>query len=191
MSKLIIPHANMQEKAIFAKFGIHLIENMTAEEFEKVAVAYISSHNVLNLATCRDNEPRCTTLKYFNNGMTVYVMSEGGSKILSIQKNPAVSFTINDPYEPAKDLLSASGLQVWGSASVFKKNDDPAGAQEVMQYFRNSAAVAEQGLAQAVNSVNFNIITIKPRKIRYLDLRRGFRNMVWEKEQQTGSDGVS
>ena len=182
MSKLIIPHANMQEKAIFEKFGIHLIEAMSAEEFEKVAVAYISTHNVLNLATCRDNEPRCTTLEYFNNGMTIYIMSEGGSKILSIQKNPLVSFTINDPYDPAKDYLSASGLQVWGSAAVFKKHDDPAKAQEIQKYFRNSEAVAAQGLEQAVNNVNFNIITIDPHKIRYLDLRRGFRNVVWEKQ---------
>lgn len=182
MSKLIIPHANMQEKAIFEKFCIHLIESLSAEEFEKVAVAYISAHNVLNLATCRDNEPRCTTLEYFNNAMTVYVLSEGGSKILSIQKNPLVSYTINDPYDPAQDYLGASGLQVWGSASVFKKNDDQARTQEVLKYFRNSMAVAEQGLEQAVNSVNFNIITIQPRKIRYLDLRRGFRNVVWEKE---------
>jgi len=182
MSKLIIPHANMQEKAVFEKFGIHLIEALSAEEFEKVAVEYINTHNVLNLATCRNDEPRCTTLEYFNNGMTVYVLSEGGSKILSIQKNSHVSFTINDPYSPAKDYLSASGLQVWGSASVFKKHDDPATAHEVMKYFRNNEAVAAQGLEQAVNSVNFNIITIQPHKIRYLDLRRGFRNVVWEKE---------
>jgi len=180
MAKLIIPHANMQEKAIFEKFGIHLIESMTAAEFEQVAVAYISTHNVLNLATCRDNEPRCTTLEYFNHGMTVYVLSEGGSKILSIQKNPLVSFTINDPYDPEKDYLSASGLQVWGRASVFKKHDDPARAQEIQKYFRNSKAVAAQGLEQAVNSVNFNMITIEPYKIRFLDLRRGFRNVVWE-----------
>jgi nitroimidazol reductase NimA-like FMN-containing flavoprotein (pyridoxamine 5'-phosphate oxidase superfamily) len=180
MAKLVIPHANMQEKAIFEKFGIHLIESMTAEEFEKVAVAYISTHNVLNLATCRENVPRCTTLEYFNNAVTVYIMSEGGSKILSIQKNPLVSFTINDPYDPAKDYLSASGLQVWGRASIFKKHDDSARAQEIQKYFRNSKAVAEQGLEQAVNSVNFNMITIEPYKIRYLDLRRGFRNVVWE-----------
>ena len=172
----------MQEKAIFEKFGIYLIETLSAEEFEKVAVEYIGAHNVLNLATCRDNEPRCTTLEYFNNGLTVYILSEGGSKILSIQKNPLVSFTINDPYDPAKDYLSASGLQVWGSAAVFKKHDDPAKAQEIQKYFRNSEAVAAQGLEQAVNNVNFNIITIDPHKIRYLDLRRGFRNVVWEKQ---------
>ena len=183
MPKLIIPHANAQEKVIFTTFGIHLIEALSAEEFEKIAAAYISSHNVLNLATCRDNEPRCTTLEYFNNGLTVYVLSEGGSKILSIQKNPLVSYTINDPYEPAKDYLSASGLQVWGTASVFKKQDDPAQAKDIMNYFRNSRAVAEQGLEKAVNSVNFNMITIEPKKIRYLDLRKGFRNVIWEKEQ--------
>ena len=184
MSKLIIPHANMQENAIFKKFGIHLIQSLSPEEFEKIASAYISAHNVLNLATCRDNEPRCTTLEYFNNGLTVYILSEGGSKILSIHKNPHVSYTINDPYAPEKDYLSASGLQVWGTASLFKKHDDPAQAQEVQKYFRNSKAVAEQGLEQAVNNVNFNIITIEAHKIRYLDLRRGFRNVIWEKEQQ-------
>ncbi len=183
MPKLIIPHANRQEQAVFEKFGIHLIEAMSAAEFEKVAAAYISSHNVLNLATCRDNEPRCTTLEYFNNGLTVYILSEGGSKILSMQKNPSVSYTINDPYYPEKDYLSASGLQVWGSATLFKKNDDPARAQEVMKYFRNREAVAAQGLEQAVNNVNFNIITIEPHKIRYLDLRKGFRNVVWEKQE--------
>ena len=184
MAKLIIPHGNAQEKAVFEKFGIRLIEALSPEEFEKVAAAYISTHNVLNLATCRDNEPRCTTLEYFNNGLTVYIMSEGGSKILSIQKNPRVSFTINDPYAPEKDYLSASGLQVWGSASIFKKHDDPARAREVQKYFRNSRAVAEQGLEQMVNLVNFNIITIEPHKIRYLDLRKGYRNVVWEKEEQ-------
>ena len=183
MPKLIIPHANNQEKIIFKKFNIHLIESLSAEEFEKVAVAYISAHNLLNLATCRDNEPRCTTLEYFNNGMTAYVFSEGGSKILNIKSNPRVSYTINDLYDPAKDYLSASGLQVWAIASVFKKHDNPAQAVEVQKYFRNSNAVADQGLEQAVSSVNFNIITIEPYKIRYLDLRRGFRNVIWEKEQ--------
>ena len=181
MPKLIIPHANRQEQAVFEKFGIHLIEAMSADAFEKVTAAYISSHNVLNLATCRDNQPRCTTLEYFNNGLTVYSMSEGGSKIVSMQKNPAVSFTINDPYYPEKDYLSASGLQVWGSATLFKKHDDPVRAQEVMKYFRNREAVSAQGLEPMVDAVNFNIITIVPHKIRYLDLRKGFRNVVWER----------
>jgi len=182
MPKLTLPHANAREKTIFEKLGIHLVESLSVEEFEKVAVSYIKDHNVLNLATCRDNIPRCTTLEYFNKGLTVYVLSEGGSKILSIQKNPLVSYTINDPYEPAKDYLSASGLQVWGTAAVFKKHDDPDQAQDIMNYFRNSRAVAEQGLEMAVNSVNFNMITIEPKKIRYLDLRRGFRNVIWETE---------
>ncbi len=155
MPKLIIPSANAQEKIIFTAFGIRLIEALSAEEFEKIAAVYISSHNVLNLATCRDNKPRCTTLEYFNSGLTVYILSEGGSKILNILKNPRVSYTINDPYEPAKDYLSASGLQVWGTAAVFKKHDDPAHAQEIMSFFRNKQAVADQGLEAGCQQCQF------------------------------------
>lgn len=166
---------------MFEKFGIHLIQDMTAGEFEEAAAAYIGSHNVLHLATCRDSEPRCTTLEYFNSGLTVYIMSEGGGKIANLKHNPRVSYTINDPYHPEKDYLSASGLQVWGTAAVFRKNDDPARAAEIMRHFRNREAVAAQGLEQMVAAVNFNMITIEPRKIRYLDLRRGFRNVVWER----------
>jgi hypothetical protein len=52
-----------------------------------------------------------------------------------------------------------------------------------MGFFRNKQAVADQGLEAAVSSVNFNMITIEPHKIRYLDLRRGFRNVIWEKDR--------
>ena len=65
-----------------------------------------------------------------------------------------------------------------------REQQEAARAREVQKYFRNSRAVAEQGLEQMVNLVNFNIITIVPHMIRYLDLRKGFRNVVWEKEQQ-------
>jgi len=43
-------------------------------------------------------------------------------------------------------------------------------------------ALKKQGLDQAVESFNFNIITIEPLKICYLNLRKGFRNVVWKKE---------
>jgi len=182
MAKLIIPHSNKQEQTQFDKLNIHLIEELSAEAFEKAAADYINTHNVLNLATCRDNEPRCTTLEYFSKALTVYMLSEGGSKILNIKANPHVAYTINDPYYPETDFFSASGLQVWGIATVFKKNDDPAKAEEIQKNFRNSEALKKQGLEHALNNVNFNIITIEPIKIRYLDLRKGLRNVVWQKE---------
>jgi len=180
MAKLLIPRANVQELAMFQKFGISLIPEMTVEEFESAAASYLDSHNVLNLATCRNSRPRCTTLEYFNDGLTVYVMSEGGGKIANLRANPLVSYTVNDPYRPEEDYFSAAGIQVWGTADLFKKNEDPERAGRIMVFFRNREAVTAQGLGAAISAVNFNIMTITARKIRYLDLRRGFRNVVWE-----------
>jgi general stress protein 26 len=182
MPQLIIPKANEQQKALFSKFGIPLIEEMKTAEFEAAAAAYISSHNVLSLATCRENTPRCTTLEYFNNGLTVYLFSEGGGKIAKLKANPAVSFTIHDPYDSGTDYFGASGLQVWGRASLFKRKDDPEQAALIQSYYRHSEGLKRQGLYEAIQALNFNVITIEPVKINYLDLRKGFRSFVWKKD---------
>ena len=182
MAKLIIPRSNEQEKAVFAKFSITLREAITEKEFETVISDYLNKHNVLHLATCRDNEPRSTPLEYFNHGLTVYVLSEGGGKFANLKANQKVSFSICDPYEPFEDYLGATGLQVWGIASTFKKNDDLQRFQAIYQYSRNAEALKKHGIEQMAAMVNFNIITIEPVKMRYLDLRQGFRNVTWTHE---------
>lgn len=183
MAKLIIPRSNEREKAMFEKLNIKLVEAITVEEFKNVVTEYLDQHNVLHLATCKDNEPRCTPLEYFNNGLTVHISSEGGGKIANLKANPKISFSISDPYEPAEDFFGASGLQVWGNASVFKKNDDLEKYNEIRKYARNTESLKKQGLEQAAAKFNFNIITIEPVKIRYLNLRKGFRNVMWNKDE--------
>jgi hypothetical protein len=182
MAKLTIPKSNAQEKAVFAKLNITLRESMTEQEFEAVAAGYLSGHNVLHLATCRDNEPRSTPLEYFNNGLMVYSLSEGGGKFANLKVNQKVSFSISDPYDPFDDYLGATGMQVWGSASSFKKNDDLQRFKDIYQYSRNAEALRKHGLEQMAAAVNFNIIIIEPRKISYLNLRQGFRNVIWTQE---------
>lgn len=182
MAKIIVPKANEREKALFAKLNITLIESITEKDFEALLVDYLNKHNVLHLATCRDNEPRSTPLEYFNNELTIYIFSEGGGKFANLKTNPKVCCSICDPYDPMEDFFGATGVQIWGRASVFKKNDDPARFQNIYQYSRNAAALKKHGLEQMATAVNFNIITIEPTRIRYLDMRRGFRNVTWEKE---------
>lgn len=182
MGKLLIPHPNEREKAVFSKAGITMLETMAEQDFLDAVIDYLDGHNVLQLATCRDNEPRCTTLEYFNNGLTVYVLSEGGGKIANLKANPRVCYTVSDPYHPAEDFFGASGVQVWGRASVFKKNDDPEGFKRIRAYVRTTEALKKQGLADIADSFNFNVITIEPEKIRYLSYRKGFRNVIWKKE---------
>ncbi len=182
MTRLIVPKSNEREKAMLTKFGITFIESVTVEEFEKVVIDYLNSHNVLHLATSKGDEPRSTPLEYFNNGLTVFISSEGGGKFANLKVNPRVSYSISDPYDIAKDFFGACGLQVWGTASTFKKNDDLNRYNEIRRYARNLDALKKQGLDQAAASFNFNVITIEPMKIRYLNMRKGFRNVSWEKE---------
>ena len=182
MTKVIVPHANKREKVLFDKLKIQLIDSISEKEVEKVIAEYLNQHNVLHLATGRDNELRSTPLEYFNNGLTVYIFSEGGGKFANLKVNPKVSYSISDPYEPAEDFFGASGLQAWGIAHTFKKNEDIKKYEEIHQYSRNQDALKNQGLEQLASNINFNVITIEPLKFRYLNLRKGFRNVTWDRE---------
>ena len=106
MAKLTIPRSNEQEKAVFAKLNITLREEITVPEFEAVISDYLKKHNVLHLATCRDNEPRSTPLEYFNHGLTVYILSEGGGKFANLKANQKISYSICDPYDPSRTTLA-------------------------------------------------------------------------------------
>ena len=181
MSKIIVPHSNTREKALFERFNITLIDSIDEKGLEEVIIEYLSQHNVLHLATCRDGEPRSTPLEYFNNGLTVYISSEGGGKFANLKVNPKVSYSICDPYKPVEDFFGAKGLQVWGVASTFKKNDDPEKYEQIRKYSRNADALREQGIEQLASTINFNVITIEPLKIRYLNLKKGFRNVTWDR----------
>ena len=71
MGKVIVTQPSEKELAAFALAGLTMRSSMTEEEFLAMAVDYISSRNVLHLASCKNNEPRCTPLEYFNNGLIV------------------------------------------------------------------------------------------------------------------------
>ncbi len=187
MAKITVPSLSENKKAGLMKFGLEFVESLTVEEFEHIIGEYLDRHNVLHLATSRNNQPRCTTLEYFNNGLTVYILSEGGVKIGNIKENPAVSYTIADPYHPETDFFSAAGLQVFGIATVFKKNDDPERFAEIYTFFPNSAGLKKQGLYEQAQKVNFNVITIEPETIRYVNYRDGFRKVLWERNGEPGS----
>jgi len=182
MGKVIVPQPNAKERAAFAMAGITIKEFMTEEEFLEMTIQFLSSHNVLHLSTCKNNEPRCTPVEYFNNGLTVHLFCEGGGKIANMKANPKVSYSIADAYNPGVDFFGASGMQVWGIASVFKKNDDIQRFKEIRTHSRYLKELAEQGLGETADSYNFNVVTIVPYKIRRLCYRKGLRNVIWKKD---------
>jgi hypothetical protein len=182
MGKVMIPKANQKEQAAFDHGGVTLIESLSEEAFLQMAIEYLDNHNVLHLSTCKNNEPRCTPVEYFNNGLTVHMFCEGGGKISNIKANPKVSYSIADPYNPAQDFFGASGMQVWGTATFFKKNDDPDQFKQIVKYARNMQELDDQGLGEAAESYNFNVVSIVPNKIRRLCYRQGYRGVIWKNE---------
>ncbi|MFC1669232.1 pyridoxamine 5'-phosphate oxidase family protein [Spirochaetota bacterium] len=182
MGKLIIPKPNEKERIAFEGAGIKIIETLSEKEFLHMAVKYLNTHNVLHLSTCKNNEPRCTPVEYFNNGLTVYMFCEGGGKVANMKVNPKVSYAISDPYDPGSDFFGASGMQVWGTASIFKKNDDPERFRKIQGYSRYLNELDEQGLTETAEKYNFNVVSIEPVKIRRLCYREGYRNIIWNKD---------
>ena len=185
MAKLIIPKVQGREKAIFDRLGITLIEHMEPEEFESMMAEFLGNHNVLHLATCKNNEPRCTPLEYFSVGLDAHVFSEGGGKIVNIKNNPLVSFGISDPFDPLDDFFASSGLQVWGTASIFRKNDNPDKFQQLRShtvYAKHPEKIEAQGIRGIDSDRNFHVITIKPTRMRYFNLRAGSMNITWTRD---------
>ncbi|MFC1591076.1 pyridoxamine 5'-phosphate oxidase family protein [Thermodesulfobacteriota bacterium] len=181
MPTVSLPKISSAKKASLEKHGLEIIESISVAAFEKAVINYLSRHNVLHLATCRDNIPRSTTVEYFNAGLTVHLLSEGGLKLVNMQANPQVSYTVAGPYDSTKDYFGAAGLQVWGTASLFRKNDDPERFAAVCAHAQLDDGLEEQGLAQQAALVNFTVTTIAPLRIHYLNYREGFRRAVWEK----------
>ena len=182
MARVIIPATNEMEKQMLAKCNIHLIEKITIEEFEELLIDYLKTHNVLHLSTCLNNKPRSTTIEYWSKGLTVYMISERGGKIANIKKNPMVSYTVSDPFYPEKDFFASSGIQVWGKASMFRKKENLEKFNEIFKYShyaQNTDHFKQQGIDVAASPFNFNVITIEPIRIRYLNPRKGFRNVTW------------
>ncbi len=183
MGKIIVPKPNEKEREAFKLGGITLIKSITEEAFLEHVINFLNQHNVLHLSTCKDNVPRCTPIEYFNNGLIVHTFCEGGGKIANLKVNSNVSYSIADPYHPAEDFFGASGLQVWGKCTHFKKNANIERFKEIRKHSRTMQGLKDQGLDDAANAYNFNILTIEPYKIRRLSYREGFRNILWKKEE--------
>ncbi len=181
MPNILLPTMSQARTESFAARGLHFVESITVPEFEKVISDYLAGHNVLHLATCKSNEVRSTTLEYFNNELTVYILSEGGGKLANLKANANVSYTIADPYSPEKDFFGASGLQVWGRGTVFRKNDAPEMFASINRYARTADSLEQQDLKAKAATVNFYVITIEPDKIIYLNYRQGYRKVTWER----------
>jgi hypothetical protein len=136
----------------------------------------------LVLATCRNNQPRATTLDFFNEGMTLYILGEPGGKIANVRVNPKVSAAIYQ--QPLDHSKTQKALQIWGKATLINRKNNLKLFEEKMQKWgfydvakflvkgnlkkagvptKDLDAQVEKTLDKAISSMNF--IRIEPEKI--------------------------
>ncbi|HOO41587.1 MAG TPA: pyridoxamine 5'-phosphate oxidase family protein, partial [Syntrophales bacterium] len=104
---------------------------MDALEMKRRIADYLSSHNIMTLATVSpEGMPAVRTLEYASNGAIVYFATFGGSKkIEHIRKNPHVAYTVDEDY---RDWMTIQGVKIEGVATILS---DPDSIEQAERFY--------------------------------------------------------
>jgi len=94
---------------------------LTEEELKNRIIRFLDDHCICTLATCSDNIPRSTILRYRNRGLTIYFFTEGGGKVKNLKVNPKVSVSVCGEYT---GFQSVCCLQAWGTAAILNPREE-------------------------------------------------------------------
>ncbi len=139
---------------------------MENKEIKEKIADYLTSHNILTLATVTpEGNPLAHTVEYASEGTTVYVAtSNSRRKTLNILRNPHVAYTVDEDY---KDWLTIQGVQMEGVAAVLSRKEDIERAVAV--YLGKFPFVAE-----FPPNPDMVFIKIEPVAGFFLDYTKGF-----------------
>jgi CRP-like cAMP-binding protein len=115
---------------------------------------FLSGHSSLTLATASPTgAPRATTLRYVNDGLTLYVWTRSQAwTAKQIEQNPLVSFTIAD---------DNAGLQGSGEARVVLSGDEVTRAVELFS--------EKFPMALGASTMNISFFRIAPTDVKLVD----------------------
>ncbi len=129
------------------------------------------------LGTCVDNKPRVTPIDLYHDGLIPWIAGEPGGKIANIKRNPNVSIGV---YEPVDHSIEQKSLQIWGTAQLINKKNDPDEFRQRMSFFGIEEALRgmieefsnngqlpqdqDDVLYEKLMSI-FNLIKVTPEKI--------------------------
>ena len=106
---------------LFEKLNIER-KHLSEEELKQEIIDYLSKKHPCSLATCgKDGVPRTSVVDYVNDGLTIYIFSEGGKKFKNINENNKVSIGIGTS---AQTIMSVRGINIEGIAEVFTEDED-------------------------------------------------------------------
>ncbi len=163
----------MLEKNFVQKLKINK-KQLPPEELKKRIVSFLEENVICTLATCSNNIPRSTTLRYRSRGLTLYILAEGGMKIKNIMENPRVSVSLYGPYS---GFESVKGLQLWGTASIIEPDEGTSYREAVTTVdLEGREDLKKLGIEKMQH--NMKAIKIVVERARYLNIEEGIFNQI-------------
>ncbi|MBM4309831.1 MAG: hypothetical protein FJ119_02635 [Deltaproteobacteria bacterium] len=151
-------------------------------ELEREIIDYLAKNQPLTLATCTaDGNPHVSVVDYVNDGLDLYIFSEGGQKFKNLAHNKNVAVGIGTS---ARTITSVRGLNLWGTADVF--NDGTAEFKRAFALFKPLLDDFEQktGMPASFPPGMARIIRITPHRMVYFHYRKGIAHACWDREEQ-------
>jgi uncharacterized protein len=152
-------------------------KHLSREELERAIIDYLSKKQPCSLATCdRNCTPRISVVDYVNEGLTIYILSEGGDKFKNLKENSRVAIGIGT----GSRALKTRGVNMWGIAEVFS-DDTPEFAHgiKIFQPVLDDMAKAIGSPIKIPQGI-LRIIKVTPIKIVYHHTMKGIKHAVWE-----------
>jgi hypothetical protein len=113
-------------------------------------------------------------VRYRSQGLTLYILTEGGGKVQNIRENNVVSVSIVGEYTGFK---SVTCLQLWGTAEII----EPRGGQRYEEAQKILDLEEREDLKQIkIKNIRAEmyVIKISPEKARFLSFPEGILNQT-------------
>ncbi len=154
-------------------------KHLSKKELEKEILDYINKQTLCSLATCgNDGAPRISLVDYINEGLTLYIFSEGGEKFNNLKENKRVAVGIGT----GSKAISTRGVNIWGIADVFTEGD--AEFAHGLEIFKPILKDMEKSIGKPVVFPKeiMRLIRITPSKMVYSHNKKGIANAHWVAE---------
>lgn len=150
---------------------------LTREELEKEIIEYLSKRQPCSLATCgNDGIPRISVVDYMNEGLIIYIFSEGGIKFKNLKENNKVAIGIGT----GSRAITTRGVNIQGIAEVF--TDDTPEFAHGLELFKPILKEMEKSLGRPLTIPKglLRMIRVTPTKIVYHHTSKGIKHATWE-----------
>lgn len=141
------------------------------QELRQRLVRFLGNNAIGTLATCWQDVPRSTPVRYKSRDVDIYILTEGGGKIYNIRRNSNVSFSVYGRYA---GFTTCRCVQLWGRAAIIESTD--AGYSGALAIMGLSSRPDLDTVDLAAVQAAMCVIKIVPQRARILNLPVGILN---------------